>query len=1147
MLSEVDQDHRSLPPPTNMPHAKIVEPESPDSQIRLVMAISEFAATLQSSQKAAFKTMRSSKPPSAIDIIKLTEELNRDGSRSHRSSWRPFGTRLFPILERICLFSKVGDILVGGSQNMLASGVWAALRVSLQGAMNFLSFFDKLSEMLLRIGRHSNIQHDLVALFPGCPEIQNSMCEYLVLVIELCKRVVSFSQRSLISHIASSLGSSFDCEFGSFEPRLDTLASLIDHRAKVLTIQSQLGCETAIKRASRLLGALSQHGHPFERISEHQRLQMLDRLSPFQHIHDSAWRRERKRGSTPWVLQNATYRNWRDSPNQSHLLISGILGSGKTVLLANIVSDLFAISPTTNLNLQCRTDIRAPPIIVASIFCQYNNKSTLEPQNIFGSIAHQFIKALDDHAATELFNTTWTSIRHASLDVDALVRQLPVHHRYYVVVDALDELSLSGAEEVLSTLSAWSSVINLRLCFSARSETLVLGSVSAGLLTAPFETINMSNQEREKELAEFIEAEVLRRRHVRPICPELLEVVKKTLINGAQGMYLWVVLQLETIFPLHHNQCVMSDSDITGILENLPQGLQESFDRALGRVFDTSKGRKLFEIVAGAVRPMTLDEIRVAMNVQPGETDWNPETLIINGDAMVRCCSGGLLEVDEESLAVQYIHHSALQHLVNLATSPAGAQFGFTLAAADVFMGALCVTYLNSSVLHDQQLAIKTSVPLDVSRTAEAICTSMLSQGGSLGRFASAFHKRSKSASQLSVDLGRVLDEFRSQPCETVDGRQLLEYANENWPKHTEGFPFGVDNRIWTLFSRLLDPEPPRQLQVPWRNHAHGRQASGLHRALEWAAVNGHNGIYRLIFLGKNDMQSTKAMARLVKERGKHFRIRGSNLGDILSRCMLLVVTDAMDDASATSIVEALLRLGACPNIPCFWTGISPLEISLFHLRYYISGRIVELLLEHGANPEGTPGYVAKEMRTPLLTAIQSGSKRVVELLLQHGASPNAKAGDLTPLGLAVDMATGDSRVTSEVSFRVLDTLVSTTRKTDGKREVIDLNTLYRGINHPRITSPLHTAIMRRRKEVVDLLLTSGCSPNIVADGTTPLQLAIRQMPQIVPCLLAAGALPDRLTGQGEDDVVAVEHALTVAMETGDLTTSALRTARGHP
>ncbi|KAK3685339.1 hypothetical protein B0T22DRAFT_482315 [Podospora appendiculata] len=159
-------------------------------------------------------------------------------------------------------------------------------------------------------------------------------------------------------------------------------------------------------------------------------------------------------------------------------------------------------------------------------------------------------------------------------------------------------------------------------------------------------------------------------------------------------------------------------------------------------------------------------------------------------------------------------------------------------------------------------------------------------------------------------------------------------------------------------------------------------------------------------------------MARLVKERGKDFRIRGSNLGDILARCMLLVVTDAMGDTDATSTVEALLQLGACPNIPCPWTGISPLVIALFHSIHYISGRVVELLLEHGANPGGTPGYVAKEMRTPLLTAIQSGSAKFVDLLLQHGASPNAKAGDLTPLGLAVDMATGDSKVSSEVSFR---------------------------------------------------------------------------------------------------------------------------------
>lgn len=101
-------------------------------EIRLAQAISEFSASLQSkNQRARFKNLHSRSPPSPDDIIRLSEEINRDGARAHRS-WRPYGTRLIAILERMRQFAPIGDVLVGGSQNLIACGVWAVLRLSLE-------------------------------------------------------------------------------------------------------------------------------------------------------------------------------------------------------------------------------------------------------------------------------------------------------------------------------------------------------------------------------------------------------------------------------------------------------------------------------------------------------------------------------------------------------------------------------------------------------------------------------------------------------------------------------------------------------------------------------------------------------------------------------------------------------------------------------------------------------------------------------------------------------------------------------------------------------------------------------------------------------------------------------------------------------
>jgi hypothetical protein len=99
--------------------------------IRLAQSVSEFGALLDGTHAITFKTLQTRSPPTTDDVIRFTEEINRDGSRLHRA-WKPYGTRLLRILEQLAVLTKAGDLLVGGSQNMVASGVWAVVRISLQ-------------------------------------------------------------------------------------------------------------------------------------------------------------------------------------------------------------------------------------------------------------------------------------------------------------------------------------------------------------------------------------------------------------------------------------------------------------------------------------------------------------------------------------------------------------------------------------------------------------------------------------------------------------------------------------------------------------------------------------------------------------------------------------------------------------------------------------------------------------------------------------------------------------------------------------------------------------------------------------------------------------------------------------------------------
>lgn len=81
-------------------------------------------------------------------------------------------------------------------------------------------------------------------------------------------------------------------------------------------------------------------------------------------------------------------------------------------------------------------------------------------------------------------------------------------------------------------------------------------------------------------------------------------------------MFLWVVLQIQT-------PClVKTDKDIREALGNLPKGLPETFSRILrqsAKQFGDFYQTRILELVAVAYRPLTTDELREALSVNPKE------------------------------------------------------------------------------------------------------------------------------------------------------------------------------------------------------------------------------------------------------------------------------------------------------------------------------------------------------------------------------------------------------------------------------------------------------------------------------------------------------------------------------------------------
>ncbi|KAJ5702091.1 hypothetical protein N7488_009639 [Penicillium malachiteum] len=98
-------------------------------ELRLAQAISAFTADLSADQKARLAEKRSEalkSPPSIQDVRSLTAEIDRANSGG-----RCVGPRLINLVGVVQKFASLGDVIVGGSQNIIACGVWCIVRLSL--------------------------------------------------------------------------------------------------------------------------------------------------------------------------------------------------------------------------------------------------------------------------------------------------------------------------------------------------------------------------------------------------------------------------------------------------------------------------------------------------------------------------------------------------------------------------------------------------------------------------------------------------------------------------------------------------------------------------------------------------------------------------------------------------------------------------------------------------------------------------------------------------------------------------------------------------------------------------------------------------------------------------------------------------------
>ncbi|KAL4792169.1 ankyrin repeat-containing domain protein [Aspergillus venezuelensis] len=450
-------------------------------EIRLGQVISEFQADLSSAQKATFRAHHTrAAPPSIRDVMQLTAEINRSTGLSGRC----FGSRLMNILKAVQQFAALGDIVLGGAQNLLASGVWTIVRITLLSVVTYAAYFERLSAMLMAAGRSAPRYQLLGALYPKSEKLRGYIMEYFIVLVKLCRHVIRLSRKSVLGQWASSLSDVLDT-----------------HQAELEVWATSIKEEVDAEENSRFRAHLWK------------RLEIRSHATKFKAKKRQDWKRLRKMGNTTLTQSGNIY-------GPKTLICTGKLGSG-------------------NLDPSQTTT-------VAYFFCQHDISESLKACTVIGSLARQLLQSeteFDDHIDIHLGPGSSLSLDRI---VDLLKGRLQPKYKAYFLLDGLTHCDPSTQVIIIDALRVLQNVACLDVCISVRLEPAnILEELkqlsSATVLAMPEENkdidvfVNAELQRRVKSGQLAVND------------PLLVIEMEEKLCQGAHGMFLWVALQIEAL------------------------------------------------------------------------------------------------------------------------------------------------------------------------------------------------------------------------------------------------------------------------------------------------------------------------------------------------------------------------------------------------------------------------------------------------------------------------------------------------------------------------------------------------------------------------------------------------------------------------
>ena len=821
--------------------------------------------------------------------------------------------------------------------------------MSIKSLVNFSSYLERLSSLLMVAGRSAPRHQSIAVLYPRSTHLQSCLFEYYVVVVRLCHKLLKFTQRSTVGQLAVGLGS---LDMNTYQAELEQWADAIKEEMSILMAERIEGEAQENWRFRALSTKISASTSQLQR----WKINQLVLASLSIHDFEKTWKQTRKVGNTTLFNQDTIYQDWKGRGNFCTLVYTGKLGCGKSVLLANMVDDL---------NLHIQND---KATLVAYFFARYDTPESLEARTIIGSLAWQFLRNIPNLDLTRRAESL--NLMRPTLDVEdifnLLQHTLPADFKAYVILDGIDDCDYIEREQLIRHLHKLQVTFNVFLCVSHRVESNSLLTYYLEKLVAATSTSIPDNS---PDIEEFIEAELekcIKSRKLLLGDPRLILDIRDALQAGSKGMFLWTALQIDSL-------CYMkTDDTIRQALRDFPKDLSETFSRILHRSRELGEPyqKRILELVTAAQRPLTAEELRESLSVIPGDATWNPAKALNDVFSVLTCC-GSLLIKDEEDFTIRFVHHSVKQFLLD---GGEASEAAITTHGANKTISEIVLTYLNYSVFDMQISTLRSTQVMNLSPMPN-IVHSALSSSGTVSNLALKFLKSRK---QPDFNMNKVLRETREKALgiNPIHQHHFLSYARLYWVQHILNLS-DLNPVMYRLLLRLCRGnvvdinfaddfgQTPLSLAVTRGNETFVRALLESGKAevksnckdgqtpLTWAAANGHVEVVKLL------VETSKADLDSKDRNGQTPLSHAARNGH-----------EAVVDLLLKSGSPELESKDSHGQTPLSWAAINGHEM------------VVQMLLETGKAEVESKNT---DNLTPLTLAAANGHETVVKLLLWTG------------------------------------------------------------------------------------------------------------------------------------------------------------------